>query len=172
MPLAILLLARPARVVRIVALAGLIALLAGVLALGALPVAPLAAAVALLAAGMVLGVLAPLYGSVATVGLWAARAGVGLGACAALLPGGGPVIVVRVVAAILVVAGLRLVVRGARRVGDLPSWTSTAVGAGIVAALLAPALGGGVVLALAWLAVVAFIHATYVAPRTAAVARA
>ena len=172
MPLAILLLARPARVVRIVALAGLAALLSGVLALGALPVAPLAAAVALLAAGMALGVLAPLYGSVATVGLWAARAGVGLGACAALLPGDGPVIVVRVVAAILVVAGLRLVVRGARRLGDLPSWTSTAVGAGIVAALLAPALGGGVVLAFAWLAVVAFIHATYVAPRTPAVARA
>ena len=172
MPLAILLLARPARVLRLVALAGLVALLSGVLALGALPIAPVAAALALLAAGMALGVLAPLYGSVATIGLWTARAGVGLGACAALFPGGGPVIVVRVVAAMLVVVGLRLVARGARRLGDLPSWTTTAVGAGIVAALLAPALGGGVVLALAWLAVVAFIHTTYVAPGATVVARA
>ena len=172
MPLAILLLARPARVVRLVALAGLTALISGVLALGGLPIAPLAAAAGLLAAGMALGVLAPLYGSVATVGLWTARVGVAIGACAALLPGGGPVIVVRLVAAILVVAGLQLVLRGARRLGDLPSWTSTAVGIGIVAALVAPALGGGVVLAFAWLAVVAFIQATYVAAGTPAVARA
>ena len=154
------------------ALAGLTALLSGVLALGAFPIAPLAAALALLAAGMALGVLAPLYGSVATIGLWAARAGVGLGACAALLSGDGAVLIVRVVAAMLVVVGLQLVARGARRLGDLPSWTTTAVGAGIVAALLAPALGGGVVLALAWLAVVAFIHTTYVAPGNTAVARA
>ena len=171
MPLAILLLARPARVVRLVALAGLTALLSGVLALGAVPVAPLAGAFALLAAGLSLGVLAPLYGSVATIGLWAARVGLALGACAALLPGAGPV-VVRVLAAILVMAGLWLVARGARSLGDLPSWTTTAVGGGIVAALLAPALGGAVVLALAWLAVVAFIHTTYVARGTTAVVRA
>jgi hypothetical protein len=170
-PLAILLLARPARVARLVALAGLIALLSGVLALGAWPIAPLVAAVALLGAGMALGVLSPLYGRAAMVGLWTARAGVGLGACAALFPVGGPVIVVRVVAVILVVVGLRLVARGARRLGDLPSWTSTAVGAGIVAALLAPALGGGVVLAFAWLAVVVSIHGTYVASGTTAVVR-
>ena len=107
---------------------------------------PLASALALLATGLALGVLAPLYGRVASVGLWAARAGVALGAFAVLLPDGDATVAARVAASLLVVVGLRPVVRRAGGLTDLPSWTVTAVGAD-VAALLLPTLGGGLVLA-------------------------
>ena len=55
---------------------------------------------------------------------------------------------------------------------DLPRWATTAVGAGVLAAILAPAVGGGLVLGLAWLAVAALIHAMSVAWSRAAVAPA
>jgi hypothetical protein len=57
-------------------------------------------------------------------------------------------------------------------VGDLPVWTCVAVGVGVTAALVAPGLGGGIVLGLAWLAVATAIHATFVAPATTAPSRA
>jgi hypothetical protein len=43
---------------------------------------------------------------------------------------------------------------------------------GVTAALVAPGLGGGIVLGLAWLAVATAIHATFVAPATTAPSRA
>lgn len=167
MPLSIQLLSRPVRVVRLVVLAGLLALVAGAAALYDHPLTPLATMAALLATGMVLGVLAPLYGRAAAIGLWAARAGIAMGACAFLIPVGGPATAVRLAGAMLVVVGLRLVARGTRRLGDLPPWASSAVVVGIGAALLAPAIGGAIVLALAWLAVAAGIHGTHVVPTPA-----
>ena len=158
MPLAILLLTRPARVAGVVALAGLAALLSSLLAVGGHPLASVATLGALLATGAVLGVLAPLYGRAAAAGLWTARAGLAVGGIAALFPWDSAT-AVRIVGAILVVAGLRLVARRARTLGDLPSWPRTVVGSGIVAVLLAPALGGGFVLAAAWFAVAVVIHA-------------
>lgn len=172
MPLAILLLTRPARVVRLVTLAGLAALGSAALALGGHPLAPLGTVLALLATGAVLGVLAPLYGRAAAAGLWTARAGVALGAAAALFPGWDPAVVVRVLAAIAVVAGLRLVARRARGVADLPSWTTAMVGAGTVATILAPSFGGALALALAWFSVAVVVHATSAAQTAAAPARA
>jgi hypothetical protein len=171
MRLSILLVTRPGRVARVVTFAGLAALIAAVLAVGGHPLGGPAAAVALLATGMALGALAPLYGRRATVGLWAARGGIALGAGALLLPDVDAVVVVRSFAAMLVVIGLQPVARRSSGLTDLPAWTSRAVGAGVVAALLAPTLGGGVALALAWLAVAVVIRARCAAPG-AAVARA
>ncbi len=171
MPLALQLLTRPVRVAGLVALAGGVALLAGALALGAHPLAlPMAPAV-LVATGLVAGALAPLYGRGAAVGLWTARAGIVVGAVALVLPDGRPTAALRVAAALVVLAGLRLVARGVRRAGDLPAWSCAAVGVGIAATLLAPGLGGAAVLGLAWLAVAAAIHVTFVTPAVAAVQR-
>ena len=163
MPLSLQLLTRPSRVAGLVALAGVAALLAGTLALGAHPIARLAAAAALVASGAMLGALAPLYGRGASAGLWAARAGIAVGALALALPEGRPVVALRVVAALVALAGLRLLARGLRRAGDLPAWSCLAVGAGVTATLVAPSFGGGIVLGLAWVAVTAAIHATFVA---------
>lgn len=168
MPLSIQLVSRPARVARLVALVGIVTLLAGALALGAHPLASLAAPAALLATGLVLGVLAPVYGLAASVGLWAARLGIVVGAVALLLPDGRAATALLVVAALVVLAGLRVVARGVRRVGDLPVWSCAVVAAGAAAVLLVPGLGGGLVLGLAWLAVAGAIHATSVAPATSA----
>ena len=165
MPLPILMLSRPARVARLVALAGVLALLSGALALGAHPVGHRMAAVALLATAAVIGVLAPLYGRAARIGLWTARGGLALGAAALVLPDGRPTTALRTAAALVVLAGLRVVARGANRMGDLPGWSCAAVGAGVAAALLAPSLGGGVVLGLAWLAVAAAVRATVTVPQ-------
>jgi hypothetical protein len=172
MPLALLLVTRPARVVHLVLLAGLTALAAGAAALGSRPIAGVATFVALLTAGAVLGALAPLYGRAAAIGLWTARAGLALGMLSFLIPAGGVVTGVRVSAAMLVVAGLRPVARGVTRLGDLPAWPSAAVGIGIVAALLAPTLGGAIVLAGAWVAVAVTMHALHVATAASAPARA
>ena len=168
MPLSLVLVTRPARVARLVALAGLTALAAGALALGSLPLAGLATPVALLVTGAVLGALAPLYGRRAAIGLWVARAGIAIGALSFLIPAGGAASAVRVAAALLVVAGLRPVARGVARLGDLPAWPSAAVGVGVVATLLAPAFAGAIVLAVAWLAVAVAIHALHVVHATPA----
>jgi hypothetical protein len=172
MRLSILLVTRPAHVARVVALAGLGALVAAMLAVGGHPLGQVASAVALLGTGIALGALAPLYGLVATAGLWVARAGVVIGAVAILLPAVDATVAVRALAALLVVIGLQPVVRRARRLTDLPHWTGNAVGAGIVAALLVPSLGGGLVLASAWLAVAGVIRATSAAHAAAAAAGA
>ena len=168
MRLSILLVTRPTHVARVVALTGLVSLAAAVLAVGGHSLGRVASAVALLATGAALGALAPLYGLVASVGLWVARAGVALGAFAVLLPDGDATVVARVAASLLVVVGLRPVVRRAGGLTDLPSWTVNAVGGGIVAALLLPTLGGGLVLASAWLAVAVVIRATSAARAAAA----
>src|SRR6476619_7344724 len=172
MPLALQLLTRPVRVAGLVLLAGAFALLSGALALGAHPLAlPMAPAV-LVATGLVVGALAPLYGRGAALGLWTARAGIAVGAVALVLPDSRPTAALRVIAALFVLAGLRLVARGVRRAGDLPAWSCAAVGVGIAATLLAPGLGGAVVLGLAWLAVAAAIHVTFVTPASTAPSRA
>jgi len=172
MPLALQLLTRPVRVAGLVLLAGAVALLAGALALGAHPLALSMAPAVLVATGLVVGALAPLYGRGAAVGLWTARAGIAVGAVALVLPDSRPTAALRVVAALAAVAGLRLVARGVRRAGDLPAWSSLAVGVGIAATLLAPGVGGAAVLGLAWLAVAAAIRVTYAAPAAAAPQRA
>src|SRR6476619_4297161 len=172
MPLTLQLLTRPVRVAGLVGLAGAAALLSAALALGAHPLASFVAPAALVATGLVVGALAPLYGRGAAVGLWTARAGIAVGAVALVLPEGRPTVALRVVAALAAVAGLRLVARGVRRAGDLPAWSSLAVGVGIAATLLAPGLGGAAVLGLAWLAVAAAIRVTYPAPAAAAPQRA
>ena len=127
-----------------------------------------AVVVALLASGLALGALAPLYGRTATAGLWVARAGIVLGACALLLPEVDAVVAVRSLAAMLVVVGLQPVARRSRGLTDLPAWTSHGVGVGVVAALVAPSLGGGVALALAWSAVAVVIRARCTTPGAAA----
>ena len=159
MRLSILLVTQPARVARLVALAGLVALVSGMLAAGGHALGGPAAAVALLGTGLALGALAPLYGRTATAGLWVARGGIALGACAVLLPDGDPVIAIRSFAAMLVVIGLQPVGRRDRGLTDLPPWTTHVVGAAVVVALLAPSLGGAVALALAWFAVAVVIRA-------------
>jgi hypothetical protein len=151
-------LSRPARVARLVALVGVLALAAGALALGAHPVGHRMAAVALIATATVAGVLAPLYGRAASIGLWTARGGLAVGAVALVLPDGRPSTALRIAAALVVLAGLRVVARGANRMGELPAWSCSAVGAGVAAALLAPGLGGGIVLGAAWLAIALAIH--------------
>jgi hypothetical protein len=172
MPLALQLLTRPARVAGLVLLAGLLALLAGALALGAHTLAlPMASAV-LVATGLVAGALAPLYGRGAAVGLWAARAAMAVGAVALVLPESRPTAALRVVAALATLAAMRLVARGVRRASDLPAWSAIAVGTGVAATLLAPGLGGAAVLGVAWLAVAAAIHLTYVMPAAVAPQRA
>jgi hypothetical protein len=172
MPLALQLLTRPARVAGLVLLAGAVALLSGALALGAHPLAlPMAPAV-LVATGLVSGALAPLYGRGATVGLWTARAAIAVGAVALVLPDSRPTAALRAAAALVVLAGLRLVARGVRRAGDLPAWSCLAVGIGVAATLLAPGLGGAAVLGIAWLAVAAAIRVTFVTPGSAAAQRA
>jgi hypothetical protein len=170
--LSILLVTRPAHLARLVALVGLTALAAAALALGGHPLAPVATAMALVVTALSLEVLAPLSGRAAALGLWVARAGVAIGAGAVLVPDGGLGTALRVAAAIVVVAGLVPVARGAERRGDLPLWTTTAVGAGLVAALVAPTVGGCLVLGLAWLAVAALIHAMSLAWSRGAIARA
>jgi hypothetical protein len=170
-PLSLQLLTRPGRVAGLVTLAGAAALLSGALALGAHPLSPFVAPAALVATGLVLGALAPLYGRGAALGLWTARAGIAVGAVAVVLPEGRPTVALRVAAALVVLAGLRLVARGLRRAGELPAWSCVAAGAGITAALVAPGLGG-VVLGLAWLTVAAALHATFVAPATTTPSRA
>jgi len=172
MRLSILLVTRPAHVARVVALSGLGALVAAVLAVGGHSLGEVASAVALLATGMALGALAPLYGRVASIGLWVARAGVALGACTVLLPDADATVALRVVAALLVVVGLQPVARRAGGLTDLPSWTVNAVGGGIVAAVILPSLGGGLVLASAWLAVAVVIRATSAVRSAAAAVRA
>jgi hypothetical protein len=167
-PLSILLLTRPVRVAGVVAAAAAAAILSAAIALRSPELVPAAASVALLATAASLGVLAPLYGRGAAIGLRTARGAIALGAVALLIPDSRPTTALRVAAALLVLAGLQLVARGVRRVGELPAWTCVAVGAGVAAVLLAPGLGGGVVLGLAWLAVAAAIHVTYVAPTAAA----
>jgi hypothetical protein len=167
MPLALQLLTRPARVAGLVLLAGAVALVSGALALGAHPLALPMAPAALVATGVVAGALAPLYGRGAAVGLWTARAGIAVGAVALVLPDSRPTAALRVAAALVVLAGLRLVARGVRRAGDLPAWSSLAVGAGVAATLVAPGLGGAAVLGLAWLAVAAAIRVTSVTPSAA-----
>ena len=169
MRLSILLVTRPAHVARVVALAGLAALAAAMLAVGGHALGRPAAAVALLVTGLALGALAPLYGRTATAGLWVARGGIALGACALLLPDGDVVIAVRSFAAMLVVVGLQPLARRTSALADLPAWTTHAVGAAVVVALLAPSLGGGVALALTWLAVAVVIRARYAVPAAAAV---
>jgi hypothetical protein len=168
MRLSIRLVTRPSHVARVVALTGLGALGAAVLAVGGHSLGQVASALALLATGLALGALAPLYGRTATVGLWVARGGVLLGASALLLPESDAVVAVRSLAALLVVIGLQPVARRSRGLTDLPSWTSHVVGVGVVAALVAPSLGGGVVLALAWFAVAVVIRARCAAPGAAA----
>jgi hypothetical protein len=172
MPLALQLLTRPARVAGLVLLAGLVALLAGALALGAHTLAPPMAPAVLVATGLVAGALAPLYGRGAAVGLWTARAAMAVGAVALVLPDGRPTIALRVIAALVALAGLRLVARGVGRAGDLPAWSAIAVGVGIAATLLVPGLGGAAVLGVAWLAVAAAIRVTYLAPAAVAPQRA
>jgi hypothetical protein len=169
-PLPILMLSRPARVARLVALAGVLALVSGALALGVHPVGHRMAAVALLATAAVVGVLAPLYGRAAAIGVWTARSGLALGAVALVLPDGRATTALRIGAALVVLAGLRVLARGANRMGDLPGWSCAAIGAGVAAALLAPSLGGGVVLGVAWLAIAAAVRSTAPAPRPAAAA--
>ena len=171
MRLSILLVTRPAHVARVVALAGLGALVAAVLAVGGHPLGQVASAVALLGTGIALGALAPLYGLVATAGLWVARAGVVIGAGAILLPDAHAALALGILASLLVVVGLQPIARRAERLTDLPSWAGNVVGAGIVAALLVPSLGGGVALAFAWLAVAGVIRATSAAHAEAAVVR-
>jgi len=168
MRLSILLVTRPSHVARVVALTGLGALGAAVLAVGGHSLGRSASAVALVATGLALGALAPLYGRTATVGLWVARGGVLLGASALLLPESDAVVAVRSLAAMLLVIGLQPVARRSRGLTDLPSWTSHVVGVGVVAALVAPSLGGGVALALAWFAVAVVIRARCAAPGAAA----
>jgi hypothetical protein len=170
MRLSILLVTRPSHVARVVALTGLGALGAAVLAVGGHSLGPAASALALLATGLALGALAPLYGRTATAGLWVARGGIALGACAVMLPDGDGVIAVRSFAAMLVVIGLEPLARRTGGLTDLPPWTTRVVGAAVVVALLAPSFGGGVALTLAWLAVAVVIRARYAAP--AAVVRA
>ena len=170
--LSILLVTRPAHLARLVALVGLTALATAALALGGHPLAPVATSMTLVVTALSLDVLAPLSGRAAALGLWVARAGAAFGAGAVLLPEGGLGTAMRVAAAIVVVAGLLPVARGAERHGDLPRWATTAVGAGLVATLLAPTVGGCFVLGLAWLAVAALIHAMSIAWSRAAVAPA
>ncbi len=170
--LSILLVTRPAHLARLVALVGMVALVAAALALGGHPLAPVAISMALVVTALSLDVLAPLSGRAAALGLWVARAGVAIGAGAVLLPDGGLGAALRVAAAIVVVAGLLPVARGAGRRGDLPLRATTAVGAGLVAALLAPTVGGCLVLGLAWLSIAALIHVMSLAWSRAAVARA
>jgi hypothetical protein len=158
-------LSRPARVARLVALAGVLALVAGALALGAHPSSHRTTAVAMLATAAVAGVLAPLYGRAASIGLWTARGGLALGAVALVLPDGRPATALRIAAALVVLAGLRVVARGASRIGDLPAWSCSAVGAGVAAALLAPSFGGSLVLGVAWLAIAAAVRATVPTPQ-------
>ena len=126
MPLALQLLTRPVRVAGLVLLAGAVALFAGALALGAHPLALSMAPAVLVATGLVVGALAPLYGRGAAVGLWTARAGIAVGAVALVLPDSRPTAALRVVAALAAVAGLRLVARGVRRAGDLPAFWADA----------------------------------------------
>ena len=168
MRLSILLVTRPGRVARVVAVAGLAALVAAALAVGGEQIGAVASATALVVTGLTLGALAPLYGRSATAGLWVARGGIVLGACALLLPDGDTVVALRSLAAMLVVVGLQPVARRSRGLTDLPSWTSHVVGLGVVAALLAPSLGGGVVLAAAWFAVAIVIRARCAVPGAAA----
>ena len=170
MRLSILLVTRPSHVARVVALTGLGALGAAVLTVGGHSLGQAASALALLATGVALGALAPLYGRTATAGLWVARGGTVLGACAVMLPDGDGVIAVRSFAAMLVVIGLEPLARRTGGLTDLPPWTTRVVGAAVVVALLAPSFGGGVALTLAWLAVAVVIRARYAAP--AAVVRA
>ena len=170
MRLSILLVTRPSHVARVVALTGLGALGAAVLAVGGHSLGQAASALALLATGLALGALAPLYGRTATAGLWVARGGIALGACAVMLPDGDGVIAVRSFAAMLVVIGLQPLARRTGGLTDLPPWTTRVVGAAVVVALLAPSFGGGVALTFAWLAVAVVIRARYAAP--AAVVRA
>jgi hypothetical protein len=161
-------LSRPARVARLVAFAGVLALVSGALALGAHPVGHRMAAVALLATAAVAGVLAPLYGRAASIGLWTARGGLALGAAALVLPDGHGTTMLRIGAALVVLAGLRVVARGASRIGDLPAWSCSAVAAGIAATLLAPSLGGALALGVAWLAIAAAVRATAPSPQPGA----
>src|SRR4029078_7225566 len=100
------------------------------------------------ATGLVAGALAPLYGRGATVGLWAARVGIAVGAVALVLPDSRPTAALRVIAALAALASLRLAAGGVRRAGDLPAWSSLAVGVGVAATLLAPGLGGAALLGL------------------------
>jgi hypothetical protein len=169
MRLPILLVTRPGRVARLVTLAGLAALLAAASEVGGHSLAGAASAAALVLTGVALEALAPLYGKTARVGLWGARAGVGLGALTMLLPDGDATVTVRAFAAMLVVIGLQPVARRARGQTDLPSWTTLVVGVGVVAALLAPSIGGGAALALAWFVVAVVIRARCAAPGAAAV---
>ena len=164
MRLSILLVTRPSHVARVVALTGLGALGAAVLAVGGHSLGRSASAVALVATGLALGALAPLYGRTATAGLWVARGGIVLGACAVMLPDGDGVIAVRSFAAMLVVIGLEPLARRTGGLTDLPPWTTRVVGAAVVVALIAPSFGGGVALTLAWLGVAVVIRARYAAP--------
>ena len=88
------------------------------------------------------------------------------------MPDADATVALRVVAALLVVVGLQPVARRAGGLTDLPSWTVNAVGGGIVAAVILPSLGGGLVLASAWLAVAVVIRATSAVRSAAAAVRA
>jgi len=166
MPLPLQLLTRPVRVASLAALVGVVSLLGGALALGAHPLALPTAPATLVATGLVVGALAPLYGRGAAVGLWTARAGIAVGAVALAVPDSGPAVALRVVAALTVLVGLRLVARGLRRQGGLPPWACVAVALGVAAALLAPG-AGAIALGIAWLLVATAIHTTFVVPATA-----
>jgi hypothetical protein len=168
MRLSILLVTQPVRVARLLALAGLAALAGAALSVGGSSMGRPASAVALLATGVALGALAPLYGRTAAAGLWGARAGIVLGAIALLLPDVDEAVSVRSLAAMVVVIGLQPVARRTGERTDLPSWATHVVGAAVAVALLAPSLGGGVALTFAWLAVAVAIRTRSAAPVAAA----
>jgi hypothetical protein len=173
----ITLITRPGRAALAVALVGLLFGLQGTIALrGTQPdqgwgVAGYASegllAAALVAAMVALGVLAPLHSRRGALGLWVARAGVGLmlaPVAAGLALGRDLHWPVLYVGLGLALTGMRALVVARRREGDLPEWFLQLPLFATAAGLLFVDRGGCLLLAAAWAAVAVALWTEYASP--------
>ena len=124
-------------------------------------------AASLVAAMAALGVLAPLHSRRGALGLWVARAGVGLmlaPVAAGLLLGRDLHWPVLYVGLGLALAGMRTLAVARRREGDLPEWFLQLPLFATAAGMLLVDRGGCLLLAAAWIAVAVALWTAYASP--------
>lgn len=118
-------------------------------------------AAALLGTAYALGLLAPVHGRGARLGLVVTRFGVVLASVAAALDivvGGIGLGIIGVSGLLIAFAGVRALAYASRAEGELPSWAHSTMLVGLGAVVLVGPSGGGLVLGVAWLSIAVAIH--------------
>ncbi len=184
MPLSLVLIVRPSRAAAVAALVAAVCVAHGALALrwslaetghGLAGLERALCAAALLGTAYALGLLAPVHGRGARLGLVVARCGVALAGLAASLGvvlGGVGLGIMGVCGLVIAFAGLRALAYASRAEGELPSWAHSTMLVSLGAVVLVGPSGGGLALGAAWLAIAVAIHTSaqrleHLAPRSA-----